>query len=201
MSLPVFHFTGYGPRLLSLAAGVYNRASKERLIKSVDECLKAGRVVDRLNQGFPIVRRLHAGCPMERALEFIVNHYILVSIFAVLLVALILLETRRGGKKVTAQSAITLINRDEAIVVDIRDRKDFAEGHIVGSIHIPLSALKDRHGELKKHKDKQIIVADKMGQHAAAAVKQLNADGYENVVRLAGGIAEWKGSNLPLKKK
>ncbi|MCG8520078.1 MAG: rhodanese-like domain-containing protein [Pseudomonadales bacterium] len=138
---------------------------------------------------------------MDRLFEFVVNHYILVSVFVVLLIALLMLESRRGGQKVSAQAAVSLINRDEAIVLDIRDRKDFGEGHITGSLHIPLSSLKERAGELDKHKGKQIIVADKMGQHAAMAVKQLVADGYENVVRLNGGIADWKASNLPLVKK
>lgn len=138
---------------------------------------------------------------MEKLLEFVTNHYILVSIAAALLAALAFLETRRGGKKISAQAAISLLNRDEAVVVDIREKKEFSEGHIVGSLHIPLNSLKDRLNELKKHEGKQIIVADKMGQHSASAVKQLNAEGYTNVARLAGGISEWKGSNLPLKKK
>ncbi len=138
---------------------------------------------------------------MERLFEFVVNHYILVSIFVALLLALFVLESRRGGKKVSAQQAVNLINRDEAVVVDIRDRKEFNEGRITGSIHIPLSAIKERAGELKKHQDKTVIVVDKMGQHAAMAVKLLNAEGYSNVVRLSGGIGDWRGSNLPLVKK
>jgi rhodanese-related sulfurtransferase len=138
---------------------------------------------------------------MERILEFAVSHYILVSLFAALMIALIVLESRRGGQKVSAQVAVSLINRDEAIVVDIRDRKDFNEGRITGAINIPLSGLKSRVSELKKHEGKQIIVADKAGQHSATAVKQLKEEGFTNVVRLNGGIADWRGSNLPLVKK
>ncbi|MEO9589141.1 MULTISPECIES: rhodanese-like domain-containing protein [Marinobacter] len=138
---------------------------------------------------------------MERVFEFAVNHYILVSLFVAFLLAILVLESRRGGKKISAQGAVNLINRDEAVVVDIRDRKDFNEGRITGSINIPLNSIKSRASELKKFKDKQIIVADKMGQHSAMAVKQLNAEGYGNVVRLDGGVADWKGSNLPLVKK
>lgn len=138
---------------------------------------------------------------MDRLFEFVVNHYILVSIFVALIIALLLLETQRGGKKLSAQEAITLLNRDQAIVVDIRDRKDFSQGHITGSVNIPLSSIKERAGELKKHQDKKIIVVDKMGQHSGLAVKQLNAEGYTNVVRLSGGIGDWRGNNLPLVKK
>lgn len=138
---------------------------------------------------------------MDRLFEFVINHYILVSIFVALLLALLALETRRGGAKISAQGAVSLINRDEAIVVDIRDRKEFTEGRIIGSVNIPLSALKSRSSELSKHKGKQLIVVDKMGQHSAMAVKQLNTDGFTNVVRLSGGVADWKASNLPLVKK
>ena len=138
---------------------------------------------------------------MDRLFEFVVNHYILVSLFVAFLVALLILEARRGGAKVSAQAAVNLINRDEAVVVDIRDRKEFGEGRITGSVNIPLNSLKSRAAELNKFKDKQIIVADKMGQHSAMAVKQLNAEGFTNVVRLNGGIGDWKASNLPLVKK
>ncbi|PCM44720.1 rhodanese-like domain-containing protein [Marinobacter sp. ANT_B65] len=138
---------------------------------------------------------------MDRLFEFVVNHYILASLFVAFLVAILILESRRGGAKISAQAAVSLINRDEAIVVDIRDRKEFGEGRITGSVNIPLNSLKSRASELKKHQDKRIIVADKMGQHSAMAVKQLNAEGYANVVRLNGGVADWRASNLPLVKK
>lgn len=138
---------------------------------------------------------------MDRLFEFVVNHYILASLFVAFVIAILLLESRRGGAKISAQGAVGLINRNEAVVVDIRDRKEFGEGRITGSINIPLNSLKSRAAELKKHKDKQIIVADKMGQHSAMAVKQLNAEGYANVVRLNGGVSDWRASNLPLVKK
>ncbi|MBE0486213.1 rhodanese-like domain-containing protein [Marinobacter sp.] len=138
---------------------------------------------------------------MDRLFEFVVNHYILVSLFVAFLIAILVLESRRGGTKISAQGAVSLINKDEAVVVDIRDRKEFGEGRITGSVNIPLNSIKTRANELSKFKEKQIIVADKMGQHSAMAVKQLNAEGYTNVLRLNGGIADWKASNLPLVKK
>ncbi|EMP55231.1 rhodanese domain-containing protein [Marinobacter santoriniensis NKSG1] len=138
---------------------------------------------------------------MDRLFEFVVNHYILASLFVAFLLAIFALETRRGGSKVSAQAAVNLINRDEAVVVDIRDRKDFGTGRITGSVNIPLNSLKSRASELNRFKEKQIIIADKMGQHSSMAVKQLNAEGFSNVVRLSGGISEWKDANLPLVKK
>ena len=87
---------------------------------------------------------------MDRLFEFVVNHYILVSLFVAFLVAILILESRRGGAKISAQGAVNLINKDEAVVVDIRDRKEFGEGRITGSINIPLNSLKSRGGELSK---------------------------------------------------
>jgi rhodanese-related sulfurtransferase len=140
---------------------------------------------------------------MDRLFEFVVNHYILASLFVAFLIAIFIVESRRGGAKVSSQGLVSLMNQDKAVIVDIRDRKDFAEGHISGSIHMPLSSLKSRINELSKFKDQdvQIVVVDKMGQHAAMAVKQLNAEGFENVERLNGGIADWQGANMPLVKK
>jgi rhodanese-related sulfurtransferase len=138
---------------------------------------------------------------MERVFEFVTNHYILVLCFLALLGLLFLSETRRAGKKVSAQELVTLLNRDAAVVVDIRERKDYREGHIRDSINIPLASLKEREGELKKHAGKQIVLVDKAGQHASIASKQLRTAGIEDPIRLAGGVMDWRGANLPLVKK
>lgn len=138
---------------------------------------------------------------MERLLEFATNHYILVSSFFALLALALWWETRRAGKKVSAQELVTLLNRDAAVVVDIRERKDFREGHIRGSVNIPLASLKERQDELKKHQGKQIVLVDKAGQHSGIASKQFQAAGVEQPSRLSGGIMDWRGANLPLVKK
>lgn len=138
---------------------------------------------------------------MERFVEFVFNHYILVSLFVALLLAILYVESRRGGARISATAAVLQLNRDEAVVLDIRDRKEFNEGRITGSLNIPLASLKSRIAELNKYRDKQIIVVDKMGQHSAMAVKMLNEEGFDKVVRLSGGIADWKESKLPLVKK
>ena len=55
-------------------------------------------------------------------------------------------------------------------------------------------------GELDKHKSSPIILVDAMGQQAGSAGRQLRAAGFENVMRLNGGISSWKESSLPLVK-
>jgi len=90
-----------------------------------------------------------------------------------LLAALAVVESQRAGRKVGPQEAVMLLNRDEAVVVDIREKKEFSEGHIKGAIHIPMAKLKESDNQLRKHSDKLILMVDKAGQHSGMAVKEL----------------------------
>ena len=85
---------------------------------------------------------------MDQLLEFVVNHPFLVGIFAVLLALFVRNETRRGGTSVTAQQLVDMVNRENALVLDVRDKKEFEQGHIVDSVNIPFSALEGRIDEL-----------------------------------------------------
>ena len=138
---------------------------------------------------------------MDKFFQFIVNHPFLVGTFVLLLALFIRNETRRGGHSVSVQQLVDLVNREGAIVLDVRDKKEFQAGHIVDAISIPFATLESRVEELKKYKDKPIIVTCKMGQHAGAAGTLLRKQGFENVSRLTGGMAEWLNQNLPVIKK
>ena len=135
---------------------------------------------------------------MDRLFEFIGNHVELSFAFVALLFALWYTERSRSGRVVSPQEATLILNKDEGVIVDLRDKKDFNEGKITGAIHIPFGSLKERSVELEKYKEKQIILVDKMGQHTGMAGKTLQEAGFENVCRMSGGIAEWKNSNMPL---
>ena len=138
---------------------------------------------------------------VEQLIEFVTNHWILVSVFLALLVALAVVETQRAGRKVGPQEAVMLLNRDEAVVVDIREKKEFSEGHIKNAIHVPMAKLKESDNQLRKHSDKLILLVDKAGQHSGMAVKELPKDHGLNVARLSGGMMEWRNANLPVTTK
>jgi rhodanese-related sulfurtransferase len=138
---------------------------------------------------------------MDQIFEFVVNHPILTGTFVLLLVLFVRNEMRRGGNTISAQQLVDRVNREGAVVVDVRDRKEFDAGHIVGAISIPFANLDTRVDELKKYADKPIIVACKMGQHSGEAGMRLRKSGYQNVSRLAGGMAEWQNQNLPVVRK
>lgn len=137
---------------------------------------------------------------MERVFEFLTSHPYLVGVFVVLLGLFIRNETQRGGTSVSAQQLVELVNREDAVIVDVRDKKEFDAGHIVDSINIPHSSLESHVDELKKFVDRPLVVACKMGQHSGAAGTMLRKNGFTNVSRLTGGIAEWRNQNLPVVK-
>ena len=137
---------------------------------------------------------------MEQFFEFVGNHPILVGAFLVVLALFVRNEVARGGRSVTAQELVNLVNRDGAVVVDVRDKHEFSQGHIVDAINVPHVAISSRLGELEKYKQKPLVLACKMGQHAGAAGTVLRKAGFENVSRLKGGIAEWRNQNLPVVK-
>ncbi|MBH80718.1 MAG: sulfurtransferase [Gammaproteobacteria bacterium] len=137
---------------------------------------------------------------MDQLFEFIGNHPYLVGAFVLLLVLFIRNETQRGGSSVSAQQLVGLVNREGAVVLDLRDQKEYEAGHIVDSVNIPYASLESRLSELEKYKDKPIVLACKMGQHAGSAGTALRKNGFANVSRLSGGIAEWRNQNLPVVK-
>ena len=137
---------------------------------------------------------------MAQVFTFIGNHPYLCGAFLLLLALFIRNEMRRGGRSVSAQQLVELVNRENALVLDVRDKKEYDAGHIVKAVNIPFSALNGRLDELSKHRDRAIVIACKMGQHSGTAGVLLRKHGFQNVVRLNGGLAEWRNQSLPLVK-
>jgi len=136
----------------------------------------------------------------DQLFEFIGNHPFLTGTFALLLVLFVRNETQRGGRGISPQELVNLVNREGALVLDVRDGKEFGAGHIVDAVNIPHGALAGRLSEIEKYKDKPIAIVCKMGQHAGAVGTQLRKAGFANVSRLSGGMIEWRNQNLPVVK-
>lgn len=94
-----------------------------------------------------------------------------------------------------------MLNADEAVVLDVRDQKEYSAGHIAGALNIPYAKISEREPELSEYKDdRAIVVVDKAGQHAGAAGKSLVKLGYR-VNKLSGGMTDWLNEKLPVVKK
>ena len=98
------------------------------------------------------------------------------------------------------QQAITLTNTEGGVFLDIREAKDFKQGHIAGAINIPSASLPNRMGELNAYQEKPVIVVCRLGQTSSAAVKQLRAEGFNEAHRMAGGMLSWDDNRLPVTK-
>ncbi len=137
---------------------------------------------------------------VEQIFEFIGNHYILVSIFAGLLVVFFIGEGKRGGAAISSTNLVNLVNREDALIVDLRDMKDYGKGHIAGALNLPYTSFDTRAGELEVYKERPLVLVCKMGQHAGAIGRKLKAQGFDDVRRLSGGMAEWTANSLPVVK-
>jgi len=135
--------------------------------------------------------------------EFISKNIFLVMIAAVSGGMLLwpLLRKGAGGPWVNTLEATQLMNREDAVVVDLRPAADFAKGHILGARSIPLADLEKRAAELDKYRAKPVIVHCGDGNRAGGGVALLRRNGFANVVNLAGGYAAWQQAGLPVEKK
>ncbi len=106
----------------------------------------------------------------------------------------------RQTHEVGAIEAVQLINRREAVVLDVRDTGDFAAGHIAGARHIPEAKLAERMKELDKYKSRPILVSCRTGSRAPTASGLLRKQGFAEAFSLRGGIQGWQQAGLPLEK-
>ncbi len=138
---------------------------------------------------------------MDRLLEFSANHLWLVSAFLVVLGAL--LWTTFGGAvrhAVSPAQGVLLLNKEGAIPVDIRAEANYRAGHIINAVQLDIDRFEETAKKLEKHKAKPLLVYCDSGTASGKAVRKLRQAGFLQVSQLQGGLAAWRGENLPLEK-
>ena len=105
-----------------------------------------------------------------------------------------------GGPWVSTLQATQMINREDALVLDVREPTEFDNGHLLGAKNLPLGSVEARAGELDKHKAKPVIVICGDGNRASKAATILREKGFANVVNLSGGLPAWQQAGLPVVK-
>lgn len=134
---------------------------------------------------------------MTRFLIFLGEQWLLVSALLALVGLFLWNENRRAGDSISVHQLTRLVNGANALVIDLREQKEFREGHIVDAVNIPFARLAERIAGLDK--SRPLILVDKMGQHSATAGRSLKQAGFQ-VSRLDGGMSEWTASSLPVVK-
>ena len=140
--------------------------------------------------------------PDVNLLKFVTENIFLVAVAFVSGAMLIWPAVRRGaaGAAVSIQEATLMINRQDALVLDVREPAEFEKGHVIGARNVPLSQLEERAGEIQKHKTKPVIVICASGNRSRSALGSLRRLGFEQVFELGGGVAAWQQAGLPLEK-
>ena len=106
----------------------------------------------------------------------------------------------RGIKEIDSVAALQLINHKNALVLDVREEKEYKAGHVLNAKLIPLGKLGERKGELERNREQPIVVMCASGQRSAAACVLLGKEGFAQAYNLTGGINAWKKAGLPLEK-
>jgi rhodanese-related sulfurtransferase len=134
--------------------------------------------------------------------EFVRNNLLLILVAFASGAMLLWPYVRRasGGPWVSTGQATLLINREDALPIDVRDAGEFSAGHILGARHLPVAAVEQGAADLAKKKDRPLIVYCDGGNRCAKASAALKAQGFTRVATLSGGIGAWQGAGLPIEK-
>ena len=108
------------------------------------------------------------------------------------------LQGAAGG--VAPNEAVLLINREKAVLIDVCEPHEFAQGHVVGSKNIPLAQLEAELPSVVKNKSVPVILVCQAGSRASRAAVQAKRLGYERAQALAGGLKAWREASLPTEK-
>ncbi|PID33749.1 MAG: sulfurtransferase [Thiotrichales bacterium] len=141
---------------------------------------------------------------MQEYIDFAGNNPLPIIGFIVVLFLIIKLEMSRFTRKykqVNVNEAVMILNKDDAVVLDVREDKELTSGVIKGARHITLAQLPQKIGELNKSKKAPILVYCRSGSRSGNACNQLTKAGFEDVSNLAGGVMAWEAANLPLSKR
>jgi rhodanese-related sulfurtransferase len=137
------------------------------------------------------------------SVKFVQENLLLIAVAFVSGAMLLWPYVRRvgGGPSVTALQATQLMNREDALVVDVRDPGEYGSGHILGAKNVPLSRIDSAGSEIApKRKDKPLIVYCDNGSRSAKAAAALRSQGFSRVVNLSGGLGAWQQAGLPVQK-
>ena len=140
---------------------------------------------------------------MENVTVFIAHHMGLFYAFSAALLALMLVEfirAKRGQARLAPTDAVLMINKKNAIVIDIRANEIFRKGHIVDALSVPAHDLTEASKKLDKYKSKPVIVVCSNGVDSQKAAANLTKQGYTAFI-LTGGMRAWSGAALPLVKE
>ena len=129
---------------------------------------------------------------------FIGQNWLLILAFIGLILAIIYLETNRHTNSLPPEQVIFRINREQAVVIDIREKAAFDKVHLAKAKRLK-PVFPEQKNPWKKFNKKQIILICEDGResarHLSSVKKSVN---HDDVFFLDGGIAAWRQQHFPL---
>ncbi|KXU92278.1 sulfurtransferase [Caballeronia megalochromosomata] len=109
--------------------------------------------------------------------------------------------SRRGRGGISAAEATTLINRRNAVIVDLRPAAEFAKGHLPSARNIEAAELQAKIGQIAKNKSNPVVLVCQTGQESQRASRTVSEAGYAEVHVLQGGVDAWQKAGMPVVKQ
>jgi len=109
-------------------------------------------------------------------------------------------EAKKNITEISPQDAAAKLKRGEAVIVDVRDKDEWDEGHIPGAIHMSRGTIELDIEEKVPDPNAMIICHCGGGGRGALATESLQKMGYKNVRNMSGGFKAWKAASLPMTK-
>ncbi|PLK58542.1 rhodanese-like domain-containing protein [Candidatus Palibaumannia cicadellinicola] len=139
---------------------------------------------------------------MQEIMQFVGNHPMLSLAWLVLLSTVIFVSFQSWCSKIgeiTSGEAISLINKEDAVIIDLRSRDDYCQGHITNSINLADTGIQNGNlGSLEKAKNRPVVVIGNSGMTSRHSANNLYKAGFERVYVLKEGITGWRADHLPL---
>ena len=136
-------------------------------------------------------------------MSFIINNWMLELILVLsggMLLWPLVQKRLSSMKEVGTTQAIQLMNRQNAVLLDVREAKEFEGGHLPDAVHIPLSELGSRGAELAKLTARPVIAYCARGNRSRSAGAALARMGFKDIYNLDGGFRAWQDAGLPVEK-
>lgn len=100
----------------------------------------------------------------------------------------------------TITDAVQLINKEKALVVDVRTPAEFATGTIAGAKNVELAQLAEKLPAVAKSKEQAIVLICASGNRSQGAARVAKRLGYARAQSMAGGMGAWRSANMPVQK-
>ncbi|MDF1818853.1 MAG: rhodanese-like domain-containing protein [Immundisolibacteraceae bacterium] len=136
-------------------------------------------------------------------MDFVIANWELFAGVAV--VAVLLLVTSSGANLggltvATPAQVVQMLNREQALILDLRSETGFDDGHIAGSINVTADNMEAALRKVTRPADQPVVLVTDRGVKTAPVIKELKQADVKRIVEIKGGVQAWRDEQLPLIK-